>query len=155
MLISRGPLVVSMLIATVCGAPSAAVPKASPERVPAAPSPSASTQLAASAPAGVILETTRAADDISLTVSSPVRRGRIATASATTAPNAMCTIVATYPSAPVAAGGLEAKGADGSGSVSWSWTIGADAPVGESSVDVSCQLPSGQRTVARQALVIE
>lgn len=102
-----------------------------------------------------MLDTTRAADDISLTVTSPVRGGRTANASAMTAPNAVRTITVMYASGPSRAEGLEAKSTDGGGSVSWSWTVATDATPGSWPVEVSCTLLSGQRTVARKMLVVE
>ncbi len=125
---------------------SAALPSTSPAAiVPVAPR---------AAPSGIKLDPERSADDITFSLNTPVRRGGTAIAIGRTAPNAQCTIAVRYEPAPVAAG-LDAKAADGSGSVSWSWTVDARTSPGSWPIEVTCVLVSGQRTVARETLVVE
>lgn len=157
--VSARVLAVTALMAAACGSGAGSSP-ASPTATTTAGLSVAPTEVftsAAVAPSarGVLLDTTRASDDVALTVTSPVRRGRTAIATATTASNAMCTIAVTYASGPSTAEGLGPKNTDGAGGASWSWTVGADTSPGSWTVEVSCGLASGQRTVGRAMLVVE
>lgn len=82
-------------------------------------------------------------------VSSPVSPGRTATASVRTTAGSSCSIVVTYKSGPSTAQGLYPKTADGSGNVSWSWTVGTRTTPGSWPIDVTCTSPSGARASQR------
>lgn len=115
----------------------------------------ATAQATAAAPTvGITLETVAAADEISLSVTSPVSRGQAAIANAKTVPGADCTITVRYASGPSTAQGLSPKAADGAGSVFWSWTVGTDTTPGSWPVEVSCSTLSGLRAVARQLFTV-
>lgn len=92
---------------------------------------------------------------VTLSVGSPVSRGRTATASAQTSAAASCTITVTYASGPSSAQGLAPKSADGSGTVSWSWTVGTQTTRGSWPVDVRCTSRDGQTASARQLIVVQ
>jgi hypothetical protein len=77
-------------------------------------------------------------------LSSPVRRGHLASASAHSAPHARCTIKLVVNGHRVSAGGMGAKDANGSGNVSWSWTVASSTKTGSWPVTVTCQ--SGSRS---------
>ncbi len=121
-----------------------------------APPPAAATHApsAVAAASPITLDTVVAADEITLSVTSPVTRGETAIATAKTVPRADCTIVVTYSSGIAAARGLEGKAADGAGDVSWSWTVGADTISGSWPVEVSCSTPSGLRAIARRLFTV-
>ena len=71
-------------------------------------------------------------------LTSPVSRGSHATASVHTSAQAYCHITVTYKTGPSHAKGLGAKHASGSGSVSWTWTVGSNTTPGSWPVRVSC-----------------
>jgi hypothetical protein len=63
-------------------------------------------------------------------VTSPVSQGANATLVAQTTPGAECSIVVYYESGQSTASGLSNKMADSSGSVSWTWKVGAKTTLG-------------------------
>ena len=71
-------------------------------------------------------------------LTSPVARGHHATAAVHTSAAASCHITVTYKSGPSHAKGLGAKHANGSGNVSWTWTVGTNTTPGSWPVKVSC-----------------
>jgi len=92
---------------------------------------------------------------VQLSATSPVGRGRTATATAKTTGSSNCTITVTYASGPSEAQGLVTKTADGSGNVSWSWTVGTRTTLGSWPVDVTCTAPGGQRGTARAFFTVQ
>lgn len=75
--------------------------------------------------------------------SSSVQRGTNASIGIRTRPQAACSIRVTYSQTPDQAkeskdGGLIPKTADEYGSVSWTWSVEADRPVGSWPVEVTC-----------------
>lgn len=152
----RRAVIAMALFAGGCAGADTGAPAAAPQSA-ALPwsSPAATVPVAPrAAPSGIKLDQERSADDITLALNAPVRRGGTAIATSRTAPNAQCTIAVRYEPAPTA-DALGAKSADGSGSVSWSWTVDASTSPGAWPIEVTCALPSGQRTVARETLVVE
>jgi hypothetical protein len=91
--------------------------------------------------------TTLPAASLSLSVSSPVKRGSNASASVQGAtPGVSCTISYTTPSGTDStAAGLTTKTAGSNGSASWSWVIGSNTNPGTGSVRVNC---GGQQKTA-------
>lgn len=73
-------------------------------------------------------------------LTSPVPRGHVATASASTAPGAVCSILVVYKSGPSSATGLGDKTASASGSVSWTWRVGTRTTVGTWPVTITCSV---------------
>jgi hypothetical protein len=71
-------------------------------------------------------------------LTSPVSHGSHASVAASTAPGASCEIEVGYASGPSHATGLEPKNAGASGSVSWTWTIGATTQLGTWPIAVTC-----------------
>ncbi len=65
-----------------------------------------------------------------ISVTSPVKAGSRATLVAETTPGALCSITVYYKSGPSSASGLEAKTAESSGRVSWTWTVGSSTTPG-------------------------
>lgn len=92
--------------------------------------------------------------EVLLAVASPVSRGQSVLVTARTTVAAECSVLVSDPSGPVASAGLVSKYADGSGNVSWSWTVAPDAPLGSWAVDVVCGTPSGLRGFARAPLTV-
>jgi len=133
---------------------SATVPPATQTARTASPPPATTRPAATTAPPPIVIESVIGSDDITLTLSTPVSRGQTARATVTTLPHAFCSITVTYASVHSTAAGLAAKDADGSGFVSWSWTVEPSVPPGSWPVEVSCQTVSGLRAVARQMLVV-
>ncbi|MGH2407829.1 MAG: hypothetical protein ACRDF7_07125 [Candidatus Limnocylindrales bacterium] len=86
-------------------------------------------------------------------ISSPVSRGASATLGARTSAGASCSITVLYKSGPSTAKGLAAKTAGGSGSVSWTWTIGTRTTLGSWPVTVICAL-GGKSAAAHATLVV-
>ncbi len=155
MLSLRPGIVALALFASGCAGASVTTASPAPRsNAPLSPSPAIISAVPAPAPSGIKLDQERSADDITLALNAPVRRGGTAIATSRTAPNAQCTIAVRYEPAPTA-DALGAKSADGSGSVSWSWTVDASTSPGAWPIEVTCALPSGQRTVARETLVVE
>lgn len=71
-------------------------------------------------------------------VTSPVNPGATATATAHAAGGASCSITVIYKSGPSSAQGLGPETADGSGAVSWTWTVGSRTTPGSWPVTVTC-----------------
>lgn len=71
-------------------------------------------------------------------LTSPVRHGSYATASAATAGGAYCTITVVYKSGPSKAAGLEPHTASAAGAVSWTWKVGTSTTPGNWPVTVTC-----------------
>ena len=77
-------------------------------------------------------------------LSSPVKRGHVASASAHSGPHLRCTIKLVVNGHAVTASGMGAKNTNGSGNVSWSWTLPSSTRTGSWPVTVTCQ--SGSRS---------
>jgi hypothetical protein len=77
-------------------------------------------------------------------LSSPVKRGHVASASAHSGPQVRCAIKLVVNGQPISASGLGARYTNGSGKVSWSWTLPNSTPAGRWPVTVTCQ--SGSRS---------
>ena len=86
-------------------------------------------------------------------LTSPVARGASATLVARTAARASCTITVVYKSGPSTAQGLGATTANGSGAVSWTWTVGARTTTGSWPVTVACST-GGSIVSTRATLVV-
>jgi hypothetical protein len=86
-----------------------------------------------------------------VSLTSPISGGKQATIEVSTAPNASCKIVVTYDSGPSAAKGLEPKTADATGSVSWTWNVGATTTPGKWPVTVTCTSGGRQATAKRSS----
>ena len=78
-------------------------------------------------------------------VTSPVRHGEKATLKAMTTAGASCTITVTYTTGPSHASELHMQTADSSGSVQWTWVVGARTKPGIFPIKVSCS-PGGDAT---------
>ena len=87
-------------------------------------------------------------------LTSPVSHGSHASMAASTAPGAACEIEVGYASGPSHAAGLEPKNAGASGSVSWTWTIGAQTQLGTWPVAVTCSTGTLSATTGA-ALVVQ
>ncbi len=72
------------------------------------------------------------------TLSSPVQPGQNASISVRTNQLANCTILVKYGEVIANDSGLAKKTADEYGTISWSWTVPANAPLGKSPVKVDC-----------------
>lgn len=167
-LAQRAPAVILavMLLADACGDGGTALPspttsteatRTPPASTTTPPPATASPQPTAAPPtaSAITIPTTAIADEVSLSVTSPVSRGQVAIATARTVPYADCTITVTHSSGPTTAQGLDAKAADGAGDVSWSWTVPTSTIPGSWPVEVSCGTPSGLRAVARRFFTVE
>jgi hypothetical protein len=124
------------------------------QTLPASP-PVATPTAVSRTGAPVTLETTVTADEVSLAIAGPVRRGEAVVVKARSAKNAECFITVTSPGGPVA--GLDVKATDGAGDVTWSWTVAASAAPGQWPIEVTCILSSasGIRATARGVLSVE
>lgn len=87
-------------------------------------------------------------------LTSPVSHGSHASVAASTAPGASCQIEVGYASGSSHAAGLEPKNAGASGSVSWTWTIGANTQLGTWPIAVTCSTGSLSATTGA-SIVIE
>src|SRR5215204_5686027 len=74
--------------------------------------------------------TPRPAPALTVTIVSlpPTGPGNVATATAHTAPSAICSITVEYKSGPSTAGGLDPKTAAATGTVAWSWLVDTRKP---------------------------
>ena len=86
-------------------------------------------------------------------ISSPVSRGASATLAARTKAGASCAIIVLYKSGPSKAQGLEPETANGSGEVTWTWTIGSGTTPGSWPVTVTCST-GGNSGSAQTTLVV-
>jgi micrococcal nuclease len=71
-------------------------------------------------------------------VRSPVTRGSTGEVTVRTTPGAICSITVTYSSGPSTEQGLTIRTADGSGIVTWSWTVSTQASPGTWPIQVEC-----------------
>jgi len=71
-------------------------------------------------------------------ITSPVAPGSNASVTVKTNPGSWCTITVVYDKTASTDSGLAGKTADEFGSVSWTWTVDATAPVGKWPVTVTC-----------------
>lgn len=71
-------------------------------------------------------------------ITSPVAPGANAAVTIKTKPNALCHIAVTYNNVPSTDSGLSPKKADAFGSVTWTWTVGPNTPVGAWPVSLTC-----------------
>ena len=71
-------------------------------------------------------------------LTTPVVPGENASVTIKTNPGSWCTIIVTYNEVKSADSGLIGKTSDEYGSVSWTWTVEASAPVGKWPVKVTC-----------------
>lgn len=86
-------------------------------------------------------------------LNSPVAPGDNTTISVKTVPTSTCTIKVEYNNVPSTDSGLVTKTADEFGTVSWTWTVGADVPSGTWPVWVTCNY-NGRTAVVRGDLVV-
>jgi len=77
-------------------------------------------------------------------LSSPVKRGHLASASAHSGPHLRCTIKLVVGGHAISASGLGARTTNASGNVSWSWVVPSATRTGSWPVTVTCQ--SGSRS---------
>jgi hypothetical protein len=85
-------------------------------------------------------------------LTSPVADGSSVTLRARTAARAACTISVVYKSGPSSAQGLGPKTADGSGAVSWTWTVGSRTTRGSWPVTVTCS--AGDSSASAEATLV-
>lgn len=71
-------------------------------------------------------------------IDSPVKQGQNTSITVTTGPDAKCTIIAAYNNVVSKDSGLKPKAADLHGSVSWTWTVDANAAIGKWPIKVTC-----------------
>ncbi len=110
-----------------------------------------------SAPGPTAVTESTAPASLSVTITSlisPVAQGSSATLRARTAAGAACTITVVYKSGPSSAQGLGPKTADGSGAVSWTWTVGSRTTPGSWPVTVTCSAGDAS-TSAGTTLVVQ
>ena len=79
-----------------------------------------------------------------VSLTSPIRHGRVASIEIRTAPNALCTIAVIYKSGASRAKGLSPKRADKQGAVAWSWIVGTRTTPGRWPIIVNCALGNRQ-----------
>jgi micrococcal nuclease len=118
--------------------PSSTAVPASPTAIPPTNTPIPATQ--PPAPTNTQTPPTQAAASVTIiSVTSPIARGSTATLNAQASPGANCSITYFVPvSGNVSeAQGLQAKVADATGRVSWSWTIGQGTTPGTGSIRVT------------------
>jgi hypothetical protein len=84
---------------------------------------------------------------------TPVQPGANSSLIIRTLPTSKCTISVVYGTTPSKDSGLIPKVADEYGTVSWSWTVGADMPVGHAPVNVTCAY-NGRTAVVQGDLVV-
>lgn len=92
-------------------------------------------------------------DVIILAAPGSVNAGGKASVSARTSPSASCSILVTYKSGASKAKGLEPQSADGSGNVSWTWSVGSNSSAGTWPVDVTCQANGASKSTQTQVTV--
>lgn len=89
-----------------------------------------------------------------VSLTSPVRHGRVASIQVKTVPGAACTIMVIYKSGPSRAKGLGPKTSDGEGLVAWSWIVGTRTTPGSWPVKVECSA-GGRHGAVEAHLVVE
>ncbi len=105
---------------------------ATPTSTTTAATPSATSSPTATA-------TTAAAGTTITSLTSPIKRGNMASLTAHTSPGAYCSITYITPSGTTStAAGLFAQYADGAGNVTWTWLISGNTNPGTGSVTVYC-----------------
>lgn len=72
-----------------------------------------------------------------LKLTSPIKRGAVATLTVKTTPGANCTITVKYKSGPSHAAGLDPQAAQGDGTATWSWKVGTSTTPGTWSIIVT------------------
>lgn len=85
------------------------------------------------------------------TLTSPVAPGSNASLAVRTGQLAKCKVSVVYGSVSSTDSGLLPKTADEFGSVSWSWTVGAEVPEGKYPVKVDCANAAGSKSAFVQA----
>jgi len=85
------------------------------------------------------------------TITSPVTPGSNVALDVQTLGGSTCTITAVYNKIPSTDSGLKQKTADTYGVISWSWTVGADTPLGSWPVTVTCT--HNQKTAVVQSML--
>jgi len=88
-----------------------------------------------------------------LSFTNPVKRGENTTLAIQTLAASSCSISVTYGKIPDQQPGLQTATADAFGSLSWSWTILPNAPLGDWPVKIICSL-NGKTAVLQQTLSI-
>jgi hypothetical protein len=79
------------------------------------------------------------AESVSIqSLNSPITPGSNASVSIKTNPYSDCTIVVTYDKTESADSGLVPKTADDWGTLSWTWTVGNNVPIGKWPVKITC-----------------
>jgi hypothetical protein len=71
---------------------------------------------------------------------TPVKIGQNTSMSVKTLPDSVCAITFIYNNTPSKDSGLIQKNADDYGTITWSWTIGNEVPVGKWPAKVTCTL---------------
>jgi len=84
-------------------------------------------------------------------LTTPVRRGAVATLSIRTSPGALCTPVLEV--RPGSTTGLGKKTADAKGGVQWSWRVRTDAAPGSRPLSITCTLKD-KVSIAQLSLVV-
>lgn len=87
------------------------------------------------------------------TLSSPVQPGQNASISVRTNQLANCTILVKYGEVTATDSGLAKKAADEYGTISWSWTVPANAPLGKAPVKVDCANKSKSGSVTGDLII--
>jgi outer membrane biosynthesis protein TonB len=82
-------------------------------------------------------------------LTSPVARGSLATATVTTKAGASCSIVVEYKSGPSHAAGLGPTTANASGIASWTWKVGTSTTLGGWPVTVTCSAAGQSKSVTK------
>jgi hypothetical protein len=86
-------------------------------------------------------------------VSSPVKRGGPASLSVKTQPTSVCTVIVDHEHVAYAVPTLKKQTADDFGTVNWDWIVPKTAPVGSSTVTVTCKYLSRSAVVQGDVLV--
>ena len=131
---------------------STTVPTPSPyPSISSQPSPTATEGTATPSP---IPEPTGQITIVSLT--SPVKQNTTAQLNIQTTPTTQCSIKVTLPSGgQSSAGGLEAKTADNSGTITWSWKINWNTTPGTANIDIGCSKDGQSFSKSLQMTIIE
>lgn len=141
----------------------AITPQSSPPSPPTAtPAPSTSSGFPASTPTTTPILTSTPQPSpqndqiIVISLTSPVKQNSTAKLDIKTLPEAQCAIKVTLPSGSQStAGGLEAKIADNSGAITWSWKINWNTTPGTANIDLTCSKDGQGFSKSLQMIIIE
>lgn len=91
-----------------------------------------------------------------LSITSPVEQNSTAQLSISTLPDAQCSIKVILPSGNQStAKGLEAKTADASGNITWSWKINWNTTPGTTNIDITCSKEGQSLSKSLQMTIVE